>query len=1275
MLVPVGTHNLAWAQRGATFITAQDNENNALTGAPDDDMHSTNPECLFNDNPVTPIEFNIVVQSLPAFTTAQLSLYAWDVDEQGQAGYEPEVDEVYFNGNLVGTLTGWTDTWSTSVFNLDPSWVQQGNNLVQVRVNVRYPNNHETWCTAIEWGQLVLDQGAGVAFVREAALDRDCYVPGDTIGVFVEVDTTQASQEVLVEINILDPNGVTRAATTRTFTTRDADDDSFTASLSLPADAPTGTYTAQVIVYDAGTMAQQDIWTDQFLVDPSCAVVTPVITDTPTPTPSPSPTPTIPPPLPPCPVTCDKTAIPATVNAGEEVEVTLSLTGSNGSCKVTKENVDVVLVIDRSGSMSGQKIADAKAAAKVFVDKMDLTAGADQVGLVAYSSSAVLNQQLSRDAGTVRSAVDGLSAGGGTNITDGINKAQAELESPRRASKNRPVIVLMTDGVHSASLPPPEPAAGAAKGKGTRIFTIGLGGDVNADRLKTLATSASDYYFAPDGAALAGIYEQIAGAIRGQPGTNIKIVDVVAPNWTVVPGSFVGSPAPTLSGNTLTWNVASLGFETKTWKFRVKAPQSPGTYAVNESTEITYTDSTGAAASTNCPSPEVAVVGGVTPPPPLPPCPVTCDKSAIPGTVRAGEEVTVLISLTGSDGTCVIQKSADVMLVIDRSGSMAQQSKLGAAKAAAKVFVDRMDLSPGADQVGLVSYSDSAAVNHQLSRTAGTVRTAIDGLASGGETNITDGINKAQAELDSARRASANRPVIVLMTDGRHTGSYPAPEPAAEAAKGKGTRVFTIGLGGDVNADRLKRLASSQGDYYFAPDSTALAAIYEQIAGAIRGQPGTNINIVDVLAPGWTVVPGSFGGLPAPTVSGNTLTWNVASLGFETKSWSFKVKAPATPGTYAVNQSLTITYIDSTGNLANAGCPSPEVTVIPATQPVAEIYTRDNPADDGSVPSSEPWWESPDIWCRHQADGVERHQNPESGRTNYVYVRVHNIGDVEVTNITVHVHGAKAAAAFRWPQDWQPEIGAASIASLPAGQSAIVNVPWQPPQSGHFCFLSRTEAPEDPIRHDGWVKFDNNISQRNVHVMDLSRKPLDSPVILVNPTLQPKYVDLVVDSSGFPSAGVAYVDLEPGLFQRWQDAGGDLTGAEVVAGTSSIAIRPASELQATIHRIPLRAGEQSEFTLRVEGPPESQAIVRVREIMEGEEVGGNIYQPPVAAFLGDGDGDGLCTEVDALMALRMAVGLDTPDVTTMDVTGDGQVTEVDALQILKWAVRGGQCGG
>jgi hypothetical protein len=57
---------------------------------------------------------------------------------------------------------------------------------------------------------------------------------------------------------------------------------------------------------------------------------------------------------------------------------------------------------------------------------------------------------------------------------------------------------------------------------------------------------------------------------------------------------------------------------------------------------------------------------------------------------------------------------------------------------------------------------------------------------------------------------------------------------------------------------------------------------------------------------------------------------------------------------------------------------------------------------------------------------------------------------------------------------------------------------------------------------------------------------------------------------------------------------------------------------------------------------------------------------------GDADGDGRCTEVDALAALRMAVGIDPPDM-VLDVDGDGRITEPDGLAILQWAAAGGQC--
>ena len=82
-----------------------------------------------------------------------------------------------------------------------------------------------------------------------------------------------------------------------------------------------------------------------------------------------------------CTVAYDKTAAPTEVDAGGVVTVTLSLQAA-GDCSPTNSPVDAMLVIDRSGSMYGQKIADAKQAAITFVNQMDLAV--DQAGVASF---------------------------------------------------------------------------------------------------------------------------------------------------------------------------------------------------------------------------------------------------------------------------------------------------------------------------------------------------------------------------------------------------------------------------------------------------------------------------------------------------------------------------------------------------------------------------------------------------------------------------------------------------------------------------------------------------------------------------------------------------------------------------------------------------------------------------------------------------------------------------------------------------------------------------
>ena len=146
------------------------------------------------------------------------------------------------------------------------------------------------------WAGFVSSKQGGTASIREAALDRDCYAAGQAVGIFVEVDTTLGSQDVTVGTAMLDATSATVAVTSRTLTIHGTEDDSFVGSLTLPLQAPTGTYAIQVTVYDAATGGQQDAWMEQFSVDPACGRVTPVVSETPTRTPTRTATPTRPPP-------------------------------------------------------------------------------------------------------------------------------------------------------------------------------------------------------------------------------------------------------------------------------------------------------------------------------------------------------------------------------------------------------------------------------------------------------------------------------------------------------------------------------------------------------------------------------------------------------------------------------------------------------------------------------------------------------------------------------------------------------------------------------------------------------------------------------------------------------------------------------------------------------------------------------------------------------------------------------------------------------------------
>ncbi|MGE5226651.1 MAG: vWA domain-containing protein [Planctomycetaceae bacterium] len=191
-------------------------------------------------------------------------------------------------------------------------------------------------------------------------------------------------------------------------------------------------------------------------------------------------------------------------------------------------------------------------------------------------------------------------------------------------------------------------------------------------------------------------------------------------------------------------------------------------------------------------------------------------------------------------------KPGTVILTMDVSESMNQQdvspSRLQAAVAAARTFLDQL---PANYPVGLVTFADTATVVTPPVQDHQDVSAALNDLARGKGTVIGDGLETALGQIQHDWQANGQRPsAIVLLSDGRDTGSATPPEQAAKDAAAVGVPVYTVVLGtsdpnakGAANAVLLRALAETTGATSFtAGSSTELNQIYAELGTQLSTQ-------------------------------------------------------------------------------------------------------------------------------------------------------------------------------------------------------------------------------------------------------------------------------------------------------------------------------------------------------------------------------------------------------------------------------------------------------
>jgi Ca-activated chloride channel family protein len=207
--------------------------------------------------------------------------------------------------------------------------------------------------------------------------------------------------------------------------------------------------------------------------------------------------------------------------------------------KIKTEGIDIVLVIDISGSMQamdyekgGQRESRIDAV-KDVVREFIRSRPNDRIGMVVFGTHAYVASPLTLDHDWLERNLDRVRIGlveGNTAIGAGIGTGVNRLRDTQAKSK---VIVLLTDGGENIKNPPALDAAKAAKEFGVRVYTVGAGSqglapmpvydragnllgyqqiqaDLDEDLLKQVAAATGGQYFrAADTASLKKTYAQI----------------------------------------------------------------------------------------------------------------------------------------------------------------------------------------------------------------------------------------------------------------------------------------------------------------------------------------------------------------------------------------------------------------------------------------------------------------------------------------------------------------------------------------------------------------------------------------------------------------------------------------------------------------------------------------------------------------------------------------------------------------------------------------------
>ncbi len=213
------------------------------------------------------------------------------------------------------------------------------------------------------------------------------------------------------------------------------------------------------------------------------------------------------------------------VVAGEQ-DLVVTITAPDEDARA-RPPLSVAVVIDRSGSMSGEPLTNAKAAADRLVDLLDER---DAFTIVAYSSTDELITGITRATPDAKQrahqAIDGIWAHGGTCISCGINQGASELmRTPIANGLSR--LVLISDGQANEGIYNRDDLAQLAANTaahGVSLSAVGVGLDFDEMTMMRLArVGHGNYYYAENTAMLGDMFAQELGGLTQTVASDLRL--------------------------------------------------------------------------------------------------------------------------------------------------------------------------------------------------------------------------------------------------------------------------------------------------------------------------------------------------------------------------------------------------------------------------------------------------------------------------------------------------------------------------------------------------------------------------------------------------------------------------------------------------------------------------------------------------------------------------------------------------------------------------------